>query len=316
MCLGPGGALREEVSPQRLARQPAAFSCVLARLHVSPAAALGCPASRLSPLWQRAEAGNIEPMARMVVPSWTARARGFVSLRLRTKAALPGRTGALYMTEEKGATEKKSPEVINELNIKLWDASEAGDAELIRQLVDEGAEVNSAPFVEDEDDDDDEDSAFSTSVPNSELSAEAAPESSISTDGAVEKIESPKEETPEERKKRKKKEKARKKKLAAANKGPSALHRACEKGHSDAACALVDLGADVNCLMYDLSTPLHLAVSASHKDTVQVLVTLGADLKAKNQLGETPSATGQRAGTSKEVLTFLEQLMELVDPPQ
>jgi len=49
---------------------------------------------------------------------------------------------------------------------------------------------------------------------------------------------------------------------------------------------------------------------------VQVLVTLGADLKAKNQLGETPSATGQRAGTSKEVLTFLEQLMELVDPPQ
>ena len=51
-------------------------------------------------------------------------------------------------------------------------------------------------------------------------------------------------------------------------------------------------------------------------DTVQVLVTLGADLKAKNQLGETPSATGQRLGTSEEVLTFLEQLMGLVDPPQ
>jgi len=222
------------------------------------------------------------------------------------------------MTEEKGATEKKSPEVIMELNIKLWDASEAGDAELIRQLVDEGAEVNSAPFVEDEDDDDEneDDSSFSTTVPMSELSAEAAPESSIASDGALDKIEKPKEETPEERKKRKKKEKARKKKLAAANKGPSALHRACEKGHSDAACALVDIGADVNCLMYDLSTPLHLAVGASHKDTVQVLVTLGADLKAKNQLGETPSAAGQRAGTSKEVLTFLEQLMELVDPPQ
>ena len=84
-------------------------------------------------------------------------------------------------------------------------------------------------------------------------------------------VEKPKEETPEERKKRKKKEKQRKKKLAAANKGPSALHRACEKGHSDAACALVDLGADVNCLMNDLNTPLHLAVLSSRQDTVMPL---------------------------------------------
>ena len=84
-------------------------------------------------------------------------------------------------------------------------------------------------------------------------------------------VEKPKEETPEERKKRKKKEKQRKKKLAAANKGPSALHRACEKGHSDAACALVDLGADVNCLMHDLNTPLHLAVLSSRQDTVMPL---------------------------------------------
>jgi len=49
-------------------------------------------------------------------------------------------------------------------------------------------------------------------------------------------------------------------------------------------------------------------------DTVQVLVTLGADLKAKNQQGETAVATGKRVGTSKEVLTFLEQFMGLVDP--
>lgn len=47
--------------------------------------------------------------------------------------------------------------------------------------------------------------------------------------------------------------------------GPSALHRACEKGHSDAACALVDLGADVNCLTCELSTPLHLAVGGGCK---------------------------------------------------
>jgi len=64
------------------------------------------------------------------------------------------------------------------------------------------------------------------------------------------------------------------------------------------------------------NTPLHLAVAASRKDTVQVLVTLGADLKAKNQLGETPVATGERCGTNSEVLSFLQTLMGLVDPPQ
>jgi ankyrin repeat protein len=45
----------------------------------------------------------------------------------------------------------------------------------------------------------------------------------------------------------------------------AALHRACEKGHSDAACALVDLGADVNSLTSQLITPLHLAVEKSRK---------------------------------------------------
>jgi len=127
-------------------------------------------------------------------------------------------------------------------------------------------------------------------------------------------IEKPEEETPEERQKRKKKEKARKKKLAAANKGPSALHLACEKGHSDAVCALVDLGADVNSLTSELTTPLHYAVENGRKDTVQVLVTLGADLKAKNTRGETPVKTGKRVGTDQEVLEFLEEFMGLVEP--
>ena len=47
--------------------------------------------------------------------------------------------------------------------------------------------------------------------------------------------------------------------------GPSALHLACEKGHSDAVCALVDLGADVNSLTSELTTPLHYAVENGRK---------------------------------------------------
>jgi ankyrin repeat protein len=206
------------------------------------------------------------------------------------------------MTEkEKEKAEKKSDEEIMELNLKLLAAAESGKAELIRQLVEEGADVNYASFVPDEDDDEDGDSDYTNSSPATEeqsLEDSQTPDATVSSDGTPE---SSPEETPEERKKRKRKEKQRKKKLAAANKGPSALHVACEMGHSDAACALVDLGADVNCLMHDLNTPLHLAVAASRKDTVQVLVTLGADLKAKNQLGETPVATGERCGTNSEV---------------
>jgi len=223
------------------------------------------------------------------------------------------------MTEEQ--TEAVKTEV-SELNTKLWDAAEAGDAELIRKLVEEGAEVNAAPYVPDKDDED-SDESFS-SLPVSELSEDALASSiiasnqaseidysTVSADGVIEK---PEEETPEERQKRKKKEKARKKKLAAANKGPSALHLACEKGHSDAVCALVDLGADVNSLTSELTTPLHYAVENGRKDTVQVLVTLGADLKAKNTRGETPVKTGKRVGTDQEVLEFLEEFMGLVEP--
>ena len=60
---------------------------------------------------------------------------------------------ALAMTEkEKEKAEKKSDEEIMELNLKLLAAAESGKAELIRQLVEEGADGNYASFVPDEDD--------------------------------------------------------------------------------------------------------------------------------------------------------------------
>jgi len=311
MCVTPGGALREDLVPQQRSAQTAAAFAGLSVPSFSPSAALLKP--HLCGLASFRRANMEERELRMVAGRSLLSAA--VPMGLRSgRAAAYSRTGPLSMTEKEKASkktpaEKKSPEEVTELNSKLWAAAETGDAELIRKLVEDGAEVNSAPFVADEDDDDDE-GDYSSSPP-SELSNESSmPEATVSSDGTVEK---PTEETPEQRKKRRKKEKARKKKLAAANKGPSALHLACEGGHSDAACALVDLGADVNCLTSELLTPLHCAVAFSCQDTVQVLVTLGADLKAKNQQGETPVATGERLGTYKQVLSFLQQFTGLVD---
>ena len=186
MCVRPGGALREDLSPQRLAHFPSAFCYAPAK----SAPGLRSPECQLHSKSQDVEAVRLRLSVRMILPGWAGPAEASVPLQLRRPAGRLARTGPLRMSED--ATEKKSPEDIKELNMKLWDASEAGDAELIRQLVDEGAEVNSAPFVDDEDDDDDS-ADFSTSTATSELSNEgSAPEASVAVDGTLEKIEKPK----------------------------------------------------------------------------------------------------------------------------
>eukprot|EP00961_Rhodomonas_salina_P170280 2295015-Rhodomonas_salina.1 len=63
---------------------------------------------------------------------------------------------------------------VEELNMKLWKAAEEGNAELIRELVEEGAEVNSQPELQDEDDDEDEEAADGESKPSAEADTSAA----------------------------------------------------------------------------------------------------------------------------------------------
>ena len=79
-----------------------------------------------------------------------------------------------------------SSEEIGQLNSKLWEAAEAGDAELIRKLVEDGADVNSAPFVPDDEDEDDDTESFTT-VSVSEMSQEAPAEAKTASDGTIEK---------------------------------------------------------------------------------------------------------------------------------
>eukprot|EP00960_Hanusia_phi_P066168 766330-Hanusia_phi.AAC.2 len=202
---------------------------------------------------------------------------------------------------------------VNTLNERLWAAAEAGDGDLIRSLVSEGAEVNSQPYVPDAEEESEQPTSaevategFDGSEP---IRAQTAALEVNTEAGDKESAEKDEEAKLKEEKEKKKK----KKKKEYENKGPSALHLAASKGHSSAACALVDLGGDVNSVTADLTTPLHLAVAGGHIDTVQVLVTLGADLKAKNANGETPLKLGKNAGTNVEVLSLLKAFMDALE---
>ena len=112
------------------------------------------------------------------------------ALQLRSAAAAQRRT-ALAMTEKENAeTVEKSAEEIMALNLKLGDAAEAGDAELIRQLVEDGADVEYAPFVPDEEDDDedDQDGDYSTNATEGSVEGTAsvenpAPDVTVAGDG-------------------------------------------------------------------------------------------------------------------------------------
>ena len=179
----PGGALRDAVRP----RAQAAVAFAGGAVPVPPGAMAGTwPAARahLCGLASQFRHGD-----RRAVGAGGRRRVPVPEGRLELRRGNSPRTRPLSMAEEQ--TEAVKAEV-PELNTKLWDAAEAGDAELIRKLVEDGAEVNSAPFVPDEDDDDGD--SFS-SMPVSELSEEIIASnqaseidySSVTADGKIEK---------------------------------------------------------------------------------------------------------------------------------
>mmetsp|Transcript_10869 Transcript_10869/g.26060 ORF Transcript_10869/g.26060 Transcript_10869/m.26060 type:complete len:332 (+) Transcript_10869:254-1249(+) len=306
-----------------------AFSCLLlvfplASSFQAPALRLTLRSSSLSPRTSlhrsacplRTSARNLDEQ------------RNLRTFQRRCKIACMAAEDAGEQSKEVQEEEEVGKLPVEELNMKLWKAAEEGNAELIRELVEEGAEVNSQPELQDEDDDEDEEAADGESKPSAEADTSAAgdkpvKEASAASEKKTEKAstekESGKEEkekeekTPEqlekERKKAEKKAARERKKANAENKGPSALHLAAGNGFSDAACALVDLGGDVNILNDELATPLHFAVAKSHTDTVQVLVTLGADLKSKNKQGQTALAMAVEVGAEEQVITLLKLLM-------
>jgi len=92
-------------------------------------------------------------------------------------------------------------------------------------------------------------------------------------------------------------------------KGPgdrTALHAACENGHTEVARLLVDRGAEVNATT-DGVTPLIFAAAKGDKKTVELLLSKGAHVNAKSRLGRTPllAAMASPAAGHKEVAELL-----------
>lgn len=79
-----------------------------------------------------------------------------------------------------------------------------------------------------------------------------------------------------------------------AESGDTPLHFAVMFGHTEAAVALLDAGADINARNQDDATPLHMAAFFCRKDLVEILLTRGADASATDRHGDTPRQSIER----------------------
>lgn len=78
--------------------------------------------------------------------------------------------------------------------------------------------------------------------------------------------------------------------------GWTALHIASRYRHVDVVHLLLDHGADVNAKRQDNSTPLHIAIENRSFEIVKALLEQGADVHVRNDLGQTPFQMASRRG--------------------
>jgi len=78
--------------------------------------------------------------------------------------------------------------------------------------------------------------------------------------------------------------------------GFTPLFAATQEGHLDMVHLLLDHGADVNAKAQSQWTALHFASSCGHVEIAQVLVQRGALVHVQNAEGRTPSQLAQRSG--------------------
>jgi ankyrin repeat protein len=83
--------------------------------------------------------------------------------------------------------------------------------------------------------------------------------------------------------------------------GWTPLHAAALSGHLDVVRVLLDHGADANAKRFDHWTALHLASSGDYFEVVEALLKHGANIDVRNDEGRTPSQVARRLGRRKIV---------------
>ncbi len=89
-----------------------------------------------------------------------------------------------------------------------------------------------------------------------------------------------------------------------ANHGYTLLHLAARHGYLSIVEKLIEKGADINAKNNEGGTPLHLAIEGGYLSTVEKLIEKGADINTKNNYGDTPLHLAAISGHS-EVAEFL-----------
>ena len=91
--------------------------------------------------------------------------------------------------------------------------------------------------------------------------------------------------------------------------GSEALFTAIEKGDIETVRLLVEAGADVNAAAgFGGNTPLHEAVEEGNAEIVQILVDAGADIEAKGFMGQTPLGLAAEEGATEIMQILLGKL--------
>ena len=89
------------------------------------------------------------------------------------------------------------------------------------------------------------------------------------------------------------------------------LHIACQKGYLECVRLLVEAGADMGSMGYNIngSTPLHLAAEAGHGDVCRYMVSKGASLTVQGKW--TTEGTPLHVACQNQRLDAVEALCEL-----
>ena len=89
--------------------------------------------------------------------------------------------------------------------------------------------------------------------------------------------------------------------------GNTPLHLALRNGHTEAAMAMIDKGADVNAGDKNGDTPFHLALKEGHTETAMAMIDKGADVNASDNDGNTPLHVALRNGQTETAMAMIDK---------